>query len=196
MNFKEVFKGFNQKNVLIVGDAMIDAYMWGNIHRNSPEAPVPVIKPLREVYSKGMAENVELNLKSLDVDTQLICNSEEVVKIRYVDNSYNYILLRIDENDKVSPLKLTELPNLDDFDLVVFADYNKGFLSKSDILEISSKCNCPTFLDTKKKLGSWSTWCTYIKINHYEYERSLPFQDAELEKKIIPYLATTKCFLE
>lgn len=158
--------------ILVIGESCDDIFIYGEVLRLSPEAPVPVIKPLREVYSKGMAENVQLNLKSLELDTELICNSEEVVKIRYVDNSYNYILLRIDENDKVNPLNLTELPNLDEFDLVVFADYDKGFLSKSDIEEISSKCNCPTFLDTKKKLGDWCKNISFIKINYHEYLRS------------------------
>ena len=41
------------------------------------------------------------------------------------------------------------------------------------------------FLDTKKKLGDWSSPCTYIKINNFEYERSLPFINTELVKKII-----------
>ena len=53
MDFKALFEGFNQKNVLIVGDAMIDTYMWGEVNRMSPEAPVPVVevketrKPIR-----------------------------------------------------------------------------------------------------------------------------------------------------
>jgi len=174
--------------VLVIGESCDDVFIYGDVLRLSPEAPVPVIKPLRETYSKGMAENVQLNLKALGVDTHLTCNSEEIVKIRYVDDSYNYILLRIDENDKVSPLNLTELPNLDDFDLVVFADYDKGFLSKSDIEEISSKCNCPTFLDTKKKLGSWCKYISYIKINYNEYLTSKTQIDGNVllkEKTII-----------
>lgn len=160
------------KKVLVIGESCDDIFIYGDVVRLSPEAPVPVIKPIHETYSKGMAENVELNLKSLGIDTQLICNTEELVKTRYVDNSYNYILLRVDENDSVQNIKLSELPNLDDFDLVVFADYDKGFLTKKDINEISSKCNCPTFLDTKKKLGSWCEHITYIKINYHEYLRS------------------------
>jgi len=174
--------------VLVIGESCDDVFIYGDVLRLSPEAPVPVIKPLRETYSKGMAENVQLNLKALGVDTHLVCNTEEVTKIRYVDDSYNYILLRIDENDKVSNLNLTELPNTDEFDLVVFADYDKGFLSKSDIEEISSKCNCPTFLDTKKKLGSWCKYISYIKINYNEYLRSKTQIDTNVllkEKTII-----------
>ena len=40
---REIFKSFNQLNVLIIGDVMIDSYMFGKVNRISPEAPVPVI---------------------------------------------------------------------------------------------------------------------------------------------------------
>jgi bifunctional ADP-heptose synthase (sugar kinase/adenylyltransferase) len=158
--------------VLIIGESCDDIFIYGDVVRLSPEAPVPIIKPIREVYSKGMAENVELNLKALDVETELICNSEEIVKTRYVDNSYNYILLRIDENDIVSKINLSSVSDIEKYDLVVFADYDKGFLTKKDIELISSKCNCPTFLDTKKKLGDWCKHISYIKINYNEYLQS------------------------
>ena len=44
MDFNALFNDFNLKNVLIVGDSMIDAYMWGEINRISPEAPVSVVE--------------------------------------------------------------------------------------------------------------------------------------------------------
>ena len=43
IELKKIFNSFKDKKVLIVGDAMIDAYMWGTINRMSPEAPVPVV---------------------------------------------------------------------------------------------------------------------------------------------------------
>ena len=65
MDFNALFKGFNSKRVLIVGDAMIDAYMWGDINRISPEAPVPVVEVHTHENRLGGAANVALNLKSL-----------------------------------------------------------------------------------------------------------------------------------
>ena len=65
MDFKTLFQGFNDKKVLIVGDAMIDAYMWGNIHRMSPEAPVPVVDIEKRENRLGGAANVALNIQSL-----------------------------------------------------------------------------------------------------------------------------------
>jgi len=44
MDLNSLFTGFNSKKVIVVGDAMIDAYMWGEINRMSPEAPVPVVE--------------------------------------------------------------------------------------------------------------------------------------------------------
>jgi len=65
MDFTALFKGFNSKRVLIIGDAMIDTYMWGDINRMSPEAPVPVVEVHTHENRLGGAANVALNLKSL-----------------------------------------------------------------------------------------------------------------------------------
>ena len=65
MDFKTLFQGFNDKKVLIVGDAMIDAYMWGEVNRMSPEAPVPVVEVKKHENRLGGAANVALNLKAL-----------------------------------------------------------------------------------------------------------------------------------
>jgi D-glycero-beta-D-manno-heptose-7-phosphate kinase len=60
-----IFEQFTQKNVLIVGDIMTDAYWWGNVNRISPEAPVPVVLKKKEERRPGGAANVALNIKSL-----------------------------------------------------------------------------------------------------------------------------------
>ena len=68
MNGTEIsslFERFNQKKVLIVGDSMIDSYMWGHIERMSPEAPVPVVQVDRHEDRLGGAANVVRNIKSL-----------------------------------------------------------------------------------------------------------------------------------
>lgn len=73
MEFKALFEGFNQKNVLIVGDAMIDAYMWGEVNRMSPEAPVPVVEVKKHENRLGGAANVALNLKALGANP-ILCS--------------------------------------------------------------------------------------------------------------------------
>tara|TARA_B100000963_G_scaffold69031_2_gene57284 strand:- start:6869 stop:7852 length:984 start_codon:yes stop_codon:yes gene_type:complete len=66
INLKKVFKKFNNKKVLIIGDAMIDAYMWGKINRMSPEAPVPIVEVKKHENRLGGAANVALNIQSLE----------------------------------------------------------------------------------------------------------------------------------
>jgi len=66
INLKKVFKKFNQKKVLIIGDAMIDAYMWGEINRVSPEAPVSIVEVKKHENRLGGAANVALNIQSLE----------------------------------------------------------------------------------------------------------------------------------
>jgi len=73
MDFKALFEDFNQKNVLIVGDAMIDAYMWGEVNRISPEAPVPVVEVKKHENRLGGAANVALNLKALGANP-ILCS--------------------------------------------------------------------------------------------------------------------------
>ncbi|MBT4881193.1 MAG: D-glycero-beta-D-manno-heptose-7-phosphate kinase [Flavobacteriales bacterium] len=73
MDFKHLFQEFNNKKVLIVGDAMIDAYMWGEINRMSPEAPVPVVEVKKHENRLGGAANVALNLKALGA-TPILCS--------------------------------------------------------------------------------------------------------------------------
>ena len=73
MDFNTLFQGFNDKKVLIIGDAMIDAYMWGEINRISPEAPVPVVEVKKHENRLGGAANVALNLKALGADP-ILCS--------------------------------------------------------------------------------------------------------------------------
>lgn len=62
---KELFSSFNNKKILIVGDVMIDAYVWGKVSRISPEAPVPVLNSQTKENRLGGAANVALNIKAL-----------------------------------------------------------------------------------------------------------------------------------
>ena len=73
MNLTKYFHDFKSKRILIVGDAIIDTYLWGEIHRMSPEAPVPVIDvAVNQNDSRlGGAANVALNLKELGAESIL-----------------------------------------------------------------------------------------------------------------------------
>ncbi len=64
-NLKELFENFNDKNILVVGDVMIDAYLWGKVERISPEAPIPIVTSTKRENRLGGAANVALNIQSL-----------------------------------------------------------------------------------------------------------------------------------
>src|SRR5581483_12183379 len=51
--------------ILVVGDVMLDHYIWGDATRISPEAPVPVVDVVRDTYAAGGAANVALNIAEL-----------------------------------------------------------------------------------------------------------------------------------
>jgi D-beta-D-heptose 7-phosphate kinase/D-beta-D-heptose 1-phosphate adenosyltransferase len=57
--------------VLVVGDVMLDQFIWGQVSRISPEAPVPVVEFQRESFMPGGAANVARNLTALGVPTEL-----------------------------------------------------------------------------------------------------------------------------
>jgi D-glycero-beta-D-manno-heptose-7-phosphate kinase len=59
-------------HVLVVGDAMLDRYLFGNVDRISPEAPVPVVRVTREEERVGGAANVAFNVKSLGAQATLM----------------------------------------------------------------------------------------------------------------------------
>ena len=61
-----IFEAMPSKNILIVGDIMLDEYIWGTVERISPEAPVPVVVVKEETYRLGGAGNVARNLSSLN----------------------------------------------------------------------------------------------------------------------------------
>ncbi len=72
MDFGQLFAGFNDTKVLIVGDVMLDTYWWGNVERISPEAPVPVVALKNKELRVGGAANVALNTAALGAVTAII----------------------------------------------------------------------------------------------------------------------------
>ncbi len=65
IDFPALFREFRQKKILIIGDVMIDTYLWGNVGRVSPEAPVPIVSGVIEENRLGGAANVALNVKAM-----------------------------------------------------------------------------------------------------------------------------------
>jgi D-glycero-beta-D-manno-heptose-7-phosphate kinase len=71
MTVAEILAALPAVRILVIGDLMLDHYIWGDVHRISPEAPVPVVQANRDTYTAGGAANVTLNLASLNVQATL-----------------------------------------------------------------------------------------------------------------------------
>ncbi len=185
--------------VLVVGDSCKDVFIYGDINRLTPEAPVPVFNPIRETSNDGMAKNVANNVEALKSQIFTITNPNSIKKIRYVDKKSNQLVLRVDEhdycdridNDLLGKIKNNKchLPILGEtkFDAVIVSDYCKGFLTEDDIKWICDN-NKNVFVDTKKKLGEWIENVTYLKINSLEYENNEKFLNeyyAVMDKTIV-----------
>ena len=69
--FKHFFNSNNRPKILVVGDLILDEYIWGGVNRISPEAPVPILETRSENLALGGAANVANNLVALG------CRSEE-----------------------------------------------------------------------------------------------------------------------
>ncbi len=69
----EIFEAFKDKTVLVIGDVMIDSYLYGNVKRISPEAPVPVLSVSKREKRLGGAANVAMNIQALGA-TPILCS--------------------------------------------------------------------------------------------------------------------------
>jgi D-glycero-beta-D-manno-heptose-7-phosphate kinase len=69
---RELLAAAARSRIVVLGDVMLDQFLWGSVKRISPEAPVPVVEWQRESYIPGGAANVARNLASLNVPVQLL----------------------------------------------------------------------------------------------------------------------------
>ena len=159
--------------VLVLGDIIIDKYIYGTSSRISPEAPVPVVTYKREVQTIGGAGLVYENLKSLDVDVTLFeTNQPHSVKTRIIcDGHY---ITRIDDDkdaDSTAVLKNVLRSDFSQYDYVILSDYNKGVLDDSlRIIEHINKFDCKIIVDPKEHAtqykGAW-----LVKPNNSEFTK-------------------------
>ena len=162
-------------NILIIGETCIDIFQYCKVSKICPEAPVPVVNPLYEISNLGMAGNTFANIKAL-MPGEIIAtlnNKNEITKTRYVEEKSNHMFLRVDEGeDKIEPFKwglskdaMSGMP-----DITIVSDYNKGFLTDNDIMEIGKKSNL-SIIDSKRKLTNKLVKdYNFVKLN--ESERS------------------------
>ncbi len=83
-HIREIFRSFSNLNVLIIGDVMVDSYMWGKVGRISPEAPVPIVSVTKKERRLGGAANVALNVQALGANP-ILCS---VIGVDYEGMSF------------------------------------------------------------------------------------------------------------
>jgi len=164
----------SNKNILVIGDLMLDHYIYGNCNRISPEAPVPVVEITRESYTLGGAGNVLKNLNAFGCSADIISvvGDDEyasilvkqlkqyqigehgivadpdrctIIKSRVLATNHQLIRLDREITTPLSTVKEREIVShfrkiIDQFDILLISDYNKGFLSPSLLKEIIAIC--------------------------------------------------------
>jgi len=191
-------------NVLVIGDSCKDIFVYGDIDRISPEAPVPVFVPTRVESNGGMAQNTAKNVEALEMTIYTLTNKDNITKRRYVDNRSGQMVLRVDEHDYCERIDKKVLegirnnkckPHFNDVievDAIIISDYCKGFLEEDDIQFICEN-NDNVFVDTKKKLGKWIEFADFIKINELEYKKNHEMLSNGFEEKLIVTLGSRGC---
>lgn len=180
--------------IVVIGETCVDKFIYCDINRLSPEAPVPVLQPINTVVNAGMSGNTVANVKALEPSSKVLhfSNLTQITKTRYVEKKTNHMFLRVDEgDDKVEQfIWSTDYEHfIQDADLVIVSDYNKGYLLDYTLQLIAYKSKL-SILDSKRKLNNDIIKdFTFVKLNEEEY-----LNNKELDaSKIIVTLGSKGC---
>lgn len=159
--------------VLVIGDIIIDRYIYGTSTRLSPEAPVPVVKQEHIAEKLGGAGLVYENLKNLGVDVTLYNTGEpKSIKTRVI--SEGHYITRIDDDKFANGTDVLDKIINDDFsqyEYVVLSDYNKGVLDESkEIIKHINQFGCKIIVDPKDYASHYEgAWL--VKPNYNEFDK-------------------------
>ena len=159
--------------VLVIGETCVDKFVYCDAKRLSPEAPVPVLNPIKSVDNPGMAGNTYENVKALAPEAIMasITQKQKITKTRYVEEKSNHMFLRVDEGEKFDcqfQWGMFADSSIAEADIVIVSDYNKGFLTNADLKEIAHKSKL-SILDSKRKLtNDIIEGFTFVKLNESE----------------------------
>ncbi len=154
---QRIVRKFKDRKVIVLGDIMLDKYLWGSVSRISPEAPVPIVEVKKDSLCLGGAGNVCRNLESLGAAPVLVGvvgrdaegrwirrnvpdgrgiildpRRPTTVKTRII--AHHQQVVRVDlEKKKAVPAEMEkrvlDLVRKEDCDGIVLSDYNKGILT-------------------------------------------------------------------
>ncbi len=179
MNIYEILDQASKLHIAVVGDFINDEYIFGDVERISPEAPVPVVKVTSRKSNWGGAGNVVKNLEGLGVKVNFFFDKERsTTKTRIMSGSHH--LLRIDDEDVFDGETFemsTWLNELEGgiatkiYDCVVISDYHKGVVTQKLAQRIIKSCSImdiPVVVDAKKDFDKFKG-ATVLKCNRKEY---------------------------
>ncbi len=168
--------------IVVIGDIIIDEYVYGTSTRLSPEAPVPVVKHEKTERKLGGAGNVYNNIKSLTDDVTLIgyrndttdwpvelfCTHMPLKQRIYADKHY---ITRIDREQTIDNRTLFDYVKKRVHNCtVVISDYNKGTIQNPQrLIKILKDNGCYVIVDPKQHLDLYAG-ADVIKPNKQEYE--------------------------
>ena len=159
--------------ILVIGEKCIDRFMYCDVSRFSPEAPVPVLNPIEIVENDGMAGNVVRNILAMKSDSLVThwYQDEIITKTRFVEKKSNHMFLRLDDGESnISKVELIDerVEELGHFNIVIVSDYDKGFMTNDDLLTIGKNSKI-SILDSKRKLSKEIVNSfTFVKLNEKE----------------------------
>ncbi len=162
-------------NILVVGDIMLDEYIYGTVDRISPEAPVPVVKVTGTHFSLGGCGNVVRNIKELGanvtcvaaasndrygkilrallkesgVEARLVDVQTTTRKTRIVGKPNDTQMLRLDD-EETDYIESKHVSIDGDYDMIVVSDYAKGMVT-ADITDRLKSTGIPIIVDPKPK---------------------------------------------
>lgn len=157
--------------IAIIGDMIIDRYVYGTAERLSPEAPVPIVKQTHVIESAGGAGNLNNNLLSLNIKTDAFYDgNSQCIKTRvFCDGHY---MTRIDDERTANGLEMLDYIRSIDFspyEYVIISDYNKGVCQYAkQMIEHINSYGCKVIVDPKQHKSAYEgAWL--VKPNYKEF---------------------------
>jgi rfaE bifunctional protein kinase chain/domain len=176
-----ILSSFKTKSILVIGDIMLDEYIWGNVYRISPEAPVPIMDVTKEEYKLGGAANVAKNLKTLGaktvylagvvgvdngsdtllgllketgIDTLHMCfdqNRKTTVKTRIMAGHQHVVRIDRETRDEITEDHIRSILNISKNIDAIIISDYAKGVINKEIMESIVKLGKPVIVDPKKK---------------------------------------------
>jgi len=201
---------FNQtKKIAVIGDIIIDEFIFGSVKRISPEAPVPILRSKNKEFRLGGAANVANNIISLGGECILIgrVGNDSLIKELLEQNKINFDLiidksfetikktrfiadtqlLRVDEEEikSANSDEIKEIvKKIVDYDIIIISDYAKGMITK-ELMDILRELNKIILVDPKVSNPELFKDIFLLKPNLEETKKTLKINvenEKELEK--------------